>query len=71
MNGSQKAGNPTQGASVMNPHAQTTSNIEIKSQSERHTINKAELAAITVALDLHTKSPQIRILTDISFCIHK
>ncbi len=56
-------------ASVVNPHTQKTTYIEIKSQPERHTINKAELAAITVALDLHKHLPQIRILTDTAFCI--
>jgi len=68
--GSQKAENPTLGASVVNPHTQITTHIEIKSQPERHTINRAELAAITVALDPHKHLPQIRILTDNAFCIN-
>ena len=42
----------------------------MKSQPERHTINKAELAAITAALDLHKDSPQIQILTDSAFNIN-
>ena len=58
------------GASIVNPKTQTTTHIEIKSQPERHTINKAELAAITVALDLHKDSSQIQILTDSAFSIN-
>ena len=54
----------------MNPHTQTTTLIEIKSQPERHTINRAELATITVALDLHKELEQIRIPSDIAFCIN-
>jgi hypothetical protein len=54
-----KAGNPTLGASIVNPHTQTTTNIDMKSHPERHTINMAELAAITVAFDLHKEIPQI------------
>jgi len=69
--GSQKAGKSIMVASVVNPHAQITTHIEIKSQPERHRINRAELAAITVALDLHKHLPQIRILTDSAFYINK
>jgi ribonuclease HI len=68
--GSQKSGNPALGASVVNPHTQTTTHIKTNSQPERHTMNIAELAAITIALDLHKELPQIRILTDSSFCIN-
>ena len=42
--------NPTLGAGVPNPNTLITTHIGIKSQPERHTINKAELAAIAVAL---------------------
>ncbi len=31
---------------------------------ERHTINRAELSAITLALDLHKEAPILQILTD-------
>jgi ribonuclease HI len=49
-NGSQVKGNNTLGAGVINPGSQTTTHIDIKSRKGRHTINRAELAAITVAL---------------------
>ena len=68
--GSQKTGNPILGASIVNPQTQTTTHIETKSQPERHIINRVELAAITVALDLHNNSPQIHILTDSAFSIN-
>jgi len=51
--GSQITGNPTLSASVVDPKHNTITHIEIKSQPERHTINRAELAAITTALDLY------------------
>ncbi len=41
-------GNPTLGTSIVSPRTHTTTNIEIKSQPERHTINRAELAAIII-----------------------
>jgi ribonuclease HI len=48
--GSLVTGNLIMGASIVNPRTQTTTHIEIKSQPEKHTINRAELAAITLAL---------------------
>jgi ribonuclease HI len=45
-------------------------NIEIKSQKERHTINRAELAAITTALRTENIEEHLSILTDSSFCIN-
>jgi hypothetical protein len=51
--GSQKTGNHTLGAAIVNPRTGITFHIDIKSQEERHTINRAELSAITLALDLH------------------
>jgi hypothetical protein len=48
--GSQVKGNSTLGAGVTNPNTLITTHIDIKSQPERHTINRAELAAIAVAL---------------------
>jgi ribonuclease HI len=44
--------------------------IEVKSQNERHTINIAELAAITTALITENTKGHLKILTDISFCIN-
>ena len=43
-------GSPTLGASIVNLSMQTITHIEILSQPERHTINKAELAVITLEL---------------------
>ena len=48
--GSQVKGNNTLGAGVVNPRTGHVTHIAIKSQKERHTINRAELAAITTAL---------------------
>lgn len=49
--GSHITGNPVLGASVIYPRTHTITHIEIKSQEERHTINRAELAAVTIALE--------------------
>jgi hypothetical protein len=53
--GSQVQGNNTLGAEVVSPRTQTITHIEIKSQKERHTINRADLAAITVAANKKTQ----------------
>ena len=50
IDGSTIPGNPILGAAVADPINSTTTHISVKSQEERHTINIAELAAITVAL---------------------
>jgi hypothetical protein len=68
--GSQITGNPTLGASIVDPTTKTTTHIEIKSQWERHAINRAELAAITTPLDLYKYAPILSILTDIIFNIN-
>ena len=68
-NGSQITGSPTLGASVVDPKHNTTTHIGIKSQPERHTINRAELATITTALDQHRHEPSLSILTDNVFSI--
>jgi hypothetical protein len=44
--------------------------INIKSHPERHTINRAELATITLTLELYRDSPRLRILTDSAFSIN-
>jgi ribonuclease HI len=49
--GSLVTGNPTIGASIVNPRTHTTTHIEMKFQPERHTINRVELAVITIALE--------------------
>ena len=47
-----------------------TIRIEIRSKSERHTINRAELASIMVALRESAKVKTVKILTDNLFCIY-
>jgi ribonuclease HI len=68
--GSQVKGNNTLGAGVVNPKTEHIIHIEIKSQKERHTINRAELAAITTALRTENTEEDLHILTDSSFCIN-
>ncbi len=48
---------------------QATTHIEIQFQPKRHTVNKAELAAITIALTTNKSSPSLSILTDCAFGI--
>jgi hypothetical protein len=47
------------GAGVVNPRTQNVTHIDIKSQKERHTINRAELAAITSALGMENTSKYV------------
>jgi hypothetical protein len=68
--GSLVKGNPTLGAGVVNPRTNTITHIEVKSQPERHTINRAELAAIVVALKQEHIEDHMSILTDSTFCIN-
>ena len=56
-NGSQITGNLTLGASIVEPTTHTTTHIEIKSQSERHIINRAELSMITLSLRSKQREP--------------
>ena len=58
------------GAGVINPATHNVTHIEIKSHPERHTINRAELAAIAVAQKQEIHKPHLLILTDSSFCIN-
>jgi ribonuclease HI len=44
--------------------------MEIKSHHERHTINRAELEAITIALESKKHEPVLSILTDSAFIIN-
>jgi len=68
--GSQKTGNPTLCASIVNPSTHTTTHIDVKLQPERHTINIAELTAITITLELYQDPPQLHILTDNAFSVN-
>jgi ribonuclease HI len=55
---------------VVNPKPNSITHIDIKSQPERHTINRAELAAIAVALKQENTKDEISILKDSSLCIN-
>jgi ribonuclease HI len=55
---------------VVNPRTNSITHIDIKSQPERHTINRAELAAIAVALKQENTEDHMSILADSSFCIN-
>jgi ribonuclease HI len=59
-------GNPILGASIVNPRTQTTKHIEIKS----HTINRAKLATITLALEANKHDQTLSILKDSAFDIN-
>ncbi len=63
-------GNHALGASIVNLRKQTTKHIEIKSQPERHTINRTELAAVTIALEDNKLSYTPSILTASAFIIY-
>jgi hypothetical protein len=67
--GSQVKGNATLGAGMVNPRTHTITHLDVKSQPERHTINLAEQAAITVALTQENTEGHLKILTNILFCI--
>ena len=62
--------NPTLGASIFNQKTHTTTHIGIKSQPERHTINRAELAAINIALEANKLDQNLSILSDSAFSIN-
>ena len=68
--GSLVTGNPIMGASIINPRTHTTTHIEIKSHLERHTINRSELAAITIALEANKHEHALSILNDSVFNIN-
>jgi ribonuclease HI len=59
---------PYAGAGVVNPRTNTITHIDIKSQLERHANNRAELAAIAVALKQENTEKHMSILTDSLFC---
>jgi ribonuclease HI len=58
------------GASIVNSKTHTTTHIKIISQPERHTINRTELAAITIALEANKLGHTLSILTDSAFIIN-
>ena len=55
---------------MVNPRINSITHIDIKSQPERHTINRVELAAIAVALKQENIKDHMSIPTDNSFCIN-
>ena len=55
---------------MVNPKTNSITHIDIKSQLERHIINRAELAAIAMALKQENTTDRMIILTDSSFCIN-
>ena len=69
--GSKKQGNPVLGAAVISPrHTKHTTRIKVTSDPIRHTINRAELAAIAVAIAENQTAPTLSILTDSSCSIN-
>jgi hypothetical protein len=58
------------GASIVDPKTKASTHVEIISQPERYTINRAKLAAITTALDLSKHASTLSILTDSAFIIN-
>ena len=68
--GSQDTENPTLGASIVSITTDITTRIDIKSHHERHTINRAELAAITLALETNRENQALYILMDSAFIIN-
>ena len=63
-------GNPMLEASVVDSTTHTTTQIKIKSEYERRTINRAELTVITLGLEVNRESPILSILTDIAISIN-
>ena len=68
--GSLVKGRDTLGAAAVFPTTQTTITIEVQATPERFTINRAELAAISVALERSLTWNHISILTDSAFSIN-
>jgi hypothetical protein len=56
--------------SIVNPTTHTTIHIEIKYQPERPTINRAELAVVTLAPEAYTFDHTLSILIDSAFNIN-
>ena len=70
--GSKVTGKPTLGAAAVFPGEteDEVNRIKVESEPERHTINRAELAAIAVSLKKKISQPDLRILTDSAFGIY-
>ncbi len=70
MDGSHKEGKPKLGASVIHTPSHTTTYIDASGQDETHTIMRAELAVIHVALDIYKHDPWLGIFTDSKTSLH-
>ena len=68
--GSLKAGKPRLGASVIHSPTSTTTYIDASGQDETHTIMRAELVAIYVALDKYKDDKWLGIFTDSQTSLH-
>ena len=68
--GSHKDGNPRQGASIIHSPTNTTTYIDASGEEETHTIMRAELGAIHVALDKYKHDPWLGIFTDSQTSLH-
>ena len=68
--GSLITGNPTVGAAITYPKENLTIRMKIESDPVRHTINRAELAAIAHALVRDQNNTNISVLTDSAYCIN-
>jgi ribonuclease HI len=68
--GSLKKGQPRLGAAVIHSPTNTTTYIDASGQDETHTIMRAELVAIQVALSLYKDDPWIGIFTDSQTSLH-
>ena len=69
-NGSLITGKPTLGAAITYPRDNSTIKMKVISDPIRHTINRAELAAITQALIINNNTTDLNILTDSAYCIN-
>ena len=68
--GSLKKGQPRIGAAVIHSPTNTTTYIDASGQDETHTIMRAELVAIQVALSIYKDDPWIGIFTDSQTSLH-
>ena len=68
--GSYKEGKPKLGASIIHSPTNTNTYIDASGQEETHTIMRAELVVIHVALDIHKHDPWLGIFTNSKISLH-
>ena len=68
--GSLVTGTEALGAGISYPRSGLTVSIKVEATPERHTINRAELAALAQVLIDNKDAPLLSILTDSAFCIY-